>query len=208
MTSKKDTIAETFRGNPEGDRFIMKSAQLIMRLFGWRVVGIFPDVPKFVTIGAPHTSGWDLPLGIGIIAAFGVKVCWMAKDSLFRPPLGWLLRALGGLPIDRNARHNVVDQIVQQFKKHDQFILGLTPEGTRRRVKYWKTGFYYIAYKANVPIVLGFFDYRRKICGIGPSIMPSGDIEADIAIIKDFYADITAKHPEKFGEIKVAKREK
>lgn len=206
MTENRDELA--FQGNPNGNRFLMGVGKLFLRLFGWRPVGVLPEESKFVAVGAPHTSGWDLPLGIGVILSFGVKVYWMAKDSLFHPPLGWLLRSLGGIPIDRSTRRNVVNYMAETFNNHDQLIVALMPEGTRKRVEYWKTGFYYIASQAQVPMVPAFLDYKRKVGGIGPVIPLSGDIEADLEHIKAFFADITPRHPERFGEIKVRPRDR
>jgi 1-acyl-sn-glycerol-3-phosphate acyltransferase len=206
MHQQSDNIDLTFRGNPDGNAFTMALASGVMRLFGWRPVGILPDVPKFVVIGAPHTSNWDFILSMVFIAAVGVRAYWMAKHTLFRFPYGWFFSALGGVPINRTANFNVVEQAVQEFSRRDKFILGITPEGTRSRVDYWKSGFYYIARAAKAPILLCFFDYRRKQIGFGPLLWPGEDPEADLEIIRAFYADKTAKHPEKFGEIRFRPR--
>ena len=178
-------------------------ANMLLKLFGWRTVGEMPDVPKGVLVVAPHTSNWDFPVMLALAVALGIKATWMGKHTLFRPPFGWLMRRLGGLPINRTARHNVVDQAVASFRSHDRLILAVLPEGTRKRTDYWKSGFYHIANGAQVPFILGFADYKRKVGGIGPVFMPSGDIEADMAVMRDFYTGMVGKRPEEFGEVRV-----
>jgi 1-acyl-sn-glycerol-3-phosphate acyltransferase len=182
-------------------------ARFVLRILGWQLVGEPPDVPKYVLIGAPHTSGWDFPIMLTIRFAFEVEWVWMGKDSLFRGPLGLFCRRMGGIPIDRSSRRNVVEQAVRAFQHREKMVIVISPEGTRGRTDRWKTGFYYIALGANVPLVFGFADFERKAAGFGPILMPSGDIEADMVIIRDFYKDIKGKCPEKFGDITVvAKR--
>lgn len=171
----------------------------VYRLAGWRVEGERPDEKKFVAIVAPHTSNWDLPLLLCVAIYFRLRVCWMGKASLFKPPFGWLMSALGGVPVDRSKAQNVVGQMVDIFNQRDSFALGLSPEGTRSRAPEWKTGFYNIAKGAGVPIVLGFIDYARKVGGVGMTLRPSGDYEADLRAIKGFYAEFTGKHPERFA---------
>ena len=178
-------------------------ARAVLELFGWRAVGALPDAPTIVLVVAPHTSNWDFPVMLLLAVALGIKATWMGKHTLFRPPFGWILRRLGGLPIDRTARHNVVDQAVAAFRTSDRLVLAVLPEGTRKRTPYWKSGFYHIANGARVPMVLGFADYRRKVGGLGPAIMPSGDAEADMAAIRAFYIGVVGKRPEQFGEIRL-----
>ncbi len=168
-----------------------------LKITGWRTHGRMPAAPKFVLVGAPHTSNWDLPYTIFIIFVLRGKIYWMGKESLFRRPLKGFFKWLGGIPIDRSKSKNVVAQSIQQFDQNKTMILTIAPEGTRSKVKKWKTGFYHIANGANVPIVLGFLDYRRKTGGIGPVIYPSGDIETDMKTIRAFYDGVTAKYPEK-----------
>jgi 1-acyl-sn-glycerol-3-phosphate acyltransferase len=178
-------------------------ARALLTLFGWQTVGAMPDLPKGVLVVAPHTSNWDFPVMLALAVALGTKATWMGKHTLFRPPYGWIMRRLGGLPINRSARHNVVEQAVQSFRERERLILAVLPEGTRKRTPYWKSGFYHIANGAQVPLILGFADYKRKVGGIGPVFMPSGDIEADMALIRDFYTGIVGKRPDQFGEIRV-----
>jgi 1-acyl-sn-glycerol-3-phosphate acyltransferase len=171
-------------------------AQAILRLLSWQLEVTVPQSPKFVMVGAPHDSGWDLFFFLLLVYATGIKMSWIGKHTLFRWPVGGLLRRFGGIPVDRRSRHNFVQQVVEVFKGMDGFSVAISPEGTRRKVKYWKTGFYYIALGAGVPIALGFIDYQRKVIGIGPTITPSGDIQADFAPIRSFYSGITRPLPE------------
>ena len=169
---------------------------LFLKIAGWRIEGRLPDIPKFVLVGAPHTSNWDFPYGLFIIFVFKTKIFWLGKDSLFRMPLKWLFQWLGGIPVDRSKSSNIVANSIQQFQQNDKFILAIAPAGTRKRVKRWKTGFYHIANGAKVPIVLGFLDYRLKTGGIGPVIFPTGDIEDDMKAIRAFYDGVKGKYPE------------
>jgi len=178
----------------------------LMKTFGWRMEGHPPDLPKYVLIAAPHTSNWDLAVMLTLAFNFRTPISWMGKDALFRPPFGGLCRWLGGIPIDRSKANNVVEQSVALFREKDSFVLVVPPEGTRKKVRYWKTGFYYIARDARVPILLGFIDYGRKVGGFGPVVVPTGDIEADMKTIQAFYAGITGKHPEQTDRADVRKR--
>jgi len=170
-------------------------AWVLVKIFGWRMEGKVPDFPKYVLIAAPHTSNMDLAVMLTLAFTFRTKVSWMGKDALFRWPFGGVCRWLGGIPIDRSKANNVVEQSVALFNEKERFVLAVPPEGTRKQVRYWKTGFYYIARGAGVPILLGFIDYGRKVGGFGPVLMPTGDIEKDMETIQSFYADITGKHP-------------
>ena len=177
-----------------------------LRIFGWRVEGRPPDVPKYVVIAAPHTTNWELPTALTMAFALGVKISWMGKDSLFRWPFGAFFRWLGGIPVDRGSSRGMVEQSIRTFGENDRFVMILAPEGTRSKTAHWRTGFYHIANGANVPIVLGFLDYRRKAGGIGPTIVPTGDIEADMKAIRAFYAGVTGKHPERSSRATVTFR--
>ena len=170
-----------------------------MKFFGWRFEGQLPDVDKLVVIAAPHTSNWDLPILLSLSFALRAKASWLGKHSLFRWPFGSVFRWMGGVPVYRSASKNVVAQSVETFRNNDKMILTIPPEGTRSKVHHWKTGFYYIALGAEVPISLGFIDYKRKVAGVGPTIYPSGDIEADFNVIRNFYVNVTAKYPDKTG---------
>ena len=181
-------------------------AGILLRVIGWKVEGVLPDVDKLVIIVAPHTSNWDLP--IGYIVGHGLELLstwrygFMAKDSAFMWPLGILIRWMGGIPIDRISPQNIVEQMIAAFNHYDRLMLAITPEGTRSKTSYWKSGFYRIAAGARVPIALAFLDYKRKVGGLGPTIFPSGDMAADMETIRRFYSGVTAKHPELVGEIR------
>ena len=170
----------------------------MLKLLGWRIEGAFPEVGRFIIIGAPHTSNWDFPVAMSAMLALGLDARWMGKHSLFRPPLGPVMRWFGGLPVRRDAAGGVVEQMVEQFERQERLVLGIAPEGTRKRVVQWKTGFYRIAVAAGVPIVPVSFDYARKVVGIGPALYPSGDQEADLRTLRGFYRDVTARNPELF----------
>ena len=172
-----------------------------LRLSGWRVVGARPTAPRFVMIVAPHTSNWDGVILILTALALRVRLYWLGKHTLFEPPFGSFVRWLGGIPIDRTSSHNAVEQAVQWFNRQRQAVLVIAPEGTRHKTTRWKTGFYHIAQGANVPLVLGFMDYRRKAAGIGPVIEPSGDIEADMQVMQAFYRGITGRHSHRMSDV-------
>ena len=154
---------------------------------GWRVTGEFPDVAKLVVIAAPHTSNWDAVLGLLVKVGLRIEVCFIGKREAFFWPLGWLLRRLGGVPIDRKHAQNVVGEITELFAANERLWFALAPEGTRKKVKEWKSGFLRIALAANVPILPVYFHYPEKTIGFGPLFHPSGDVEADMAKIREFY---------------------
>jgi 1-acyl-sn-glycerol-3-phosphate acyltransferase len=190
---------------PLVNRWLYWLARFLFRTFGWRVEGKLPDIAKYVII-TTHTSNWDLIVGLTgwSILSNGfsvVKPSWMGKREAFRGPLGPFMKWLGGVPVDRGARQNTVEQIIHIFGNREKLVVGIAPEGTRKKAKGWKTGFYHIAQGAHVPIVLGFIDYQRKVAGIGPIITPCGDIQADMKMIRDFYSNVQAKHPDQVGHI-------
>ena len=174
----------------------------VLRLIRWRMEGELPG-PKCVLIGAPHTSNWDLPIAMLLFWSLEVDARWIGKHTIFRWPVGWLMRALGGIPLDRTNTENFVSQAAERFAISDQLVLAIAPEGTRKHTDYWRSGFYWIAHEARVPIVLAYADYGRRVGGIGPSLTPSGDIESDMEKIRAFYADKVGKHPEKLGSIRL-----
>lgn len=186
-------ILNTLMGR--ASRFYLKAA-------GWQLSGKPPEVRQYVVIAAPHTSNWDLPMTLAIVFAFRLKVFFLAKHTLFIPPFGIFLRWLGGIPVDRSSAHNFVEHAVNLFSTHDDLVLVVPPEGTRKQVRYWKSGFYHIAYGAGVPILLGFIDFKRKAAGFGGTYIPSGNFDADLVEIQAFYAGITGKNPDMTSEIR------
>lgn len=168
----------------------------IIKLTGWKMVGQPPQVAHCVVVGAPHTTNWDVFYAVVFSFAFGLELLWMGKHTLFRWPMGYFMRWMGGIPVDRRTSHNAVDQMSKLFKSSERLHLVVAPEGTRSKTDRWKTGFYYIAAAAGVPISLGFLDYGRRRAGFGPTIIPSGDLAADLAVMQEFYSDITGMKPD------------
>ena len=175
--------------------FLRGVGSVYLRLTGWRVQGRFPDAAKAVVIAAPHTSNWDMPLMLAIAWVLDIHPAWLGKRELFRWPFGWMMRRLGGVPVDRTVHQNLVQQAVARFETVDRLHLVIPPSGTRSRAMYWRSGFYHIARGARVPIVCAFLDYRRRIGGIGPVVQASGDIAGDMLHIRAFYTGITGKFP-------------
>lgn len=162
---------------------------------GWRIDGRIPNLPKFVIIVAPHTSNWDFFVGLCCDLALDMDASWLAKHTIFRGPFGPLLKSLGGIPVVRSASHNVVAQVAAEFARRDQLVLGITPEGTRKKVQAWKSGYWHIARAAGVPILPVGLDYARRSAVIGPLRYPTDSIGDDEAAFKAFFAGITPKHP-------------
>ena len=181
-------------------------ARSVLQLTGWHTHVISPHTSRYVLIGAPHTSNWDFVIILLLMTVESIPIRWMGKDTLFRWPMGVFWRSFGAIPVNRRERTNLVDQIAAKFDEYDELIIGLSPEGTRNKASHWRTGFYYIALKADVPIVMAYIDYEKKVCGLGPSIKPTGDIQADFMIIRDFYSEIVGKYPHKQGEIELSAR--
>ena len=176
-------------------------ARLILRTGGWTAIGGIPDAPKAVVIAAPHTSNWDGFWALVYKVAIGAEIHFFAKHSLFWFPLGTLLRALGAIELDRKRAGSAVQQAIDMFRDKDSFYFGLAPEGTRTQKPGWKSGFYRIAEGANVPIYLGYLDYKNKLVGIGPRFDLSGDQDADLGRLREFYADKQGRWPEKTSPI-------
>lgn len=165
-------------------------------LGGWRWEGALPDAPKLVVAFAPHTSNWDFVWGMLAIFALRVRVRWIGKHTIFRAPWGGLMRALGGIPVDRSAPGGLVRQAAGAFAQHDRFWLALAPEGTRSRVERWRSGFYHIAREAGVPIMLAGMDYERRVIHIGLLFEPTGALGDDIAEMRARLQSLPAKRPE------------
>lgn len=190
----------TIFDTPVVNTFLRLISIAFLRLTGWKVVGKLPaNAAKSVLIAAPHTSNWDLPYTLMVAYSLRLNIYWMGKQSLFRWPFGALMRWLGGLAVDRSKSANLVSASAAALVAADGCLqLVVPPEGTRGKTRHWKTGFYFIALEAKVPIVLAFMDYKRKVSGLGPVFLPTGDIEADMAEIKRFYAGIKGRNANQF----------
>jgi 1-acyl-sn-glycerol-3-phosphate acyltransferase len=171
--------------------------RLTLWLFGWRAVGELPPDKRLVLIAHPHTTNWDIVFMLGVGWTLRIKINWVGKRSLFRWPYGWLMRAWGGFMIDRSKGSNQVQLIADHIKSQEQILIVVAPSGTRSKTDYWKSGFYYIALTANVPVLCCFLDYARKEGGIGTTVHLTGNMSADMDQIRAFYADKTGKRPEK-----------
>jgi 1-acyl-sn-glycerol-3-phosphate acyltransferase len=181
--------------------FWPRLARLILRLGGWTMVGGPPDIKKAVFVGAHHTSNWDGFWALVYIVATGLRVQFFVKKSMFWFPLSIVLRGLGAVPLDRGKAGRAVDQAVELLDSSESFYFGLAPEGTRALKEGWKSGFYRIAERANVPVVLCFFCYRTRRLGIGPMMTLTGDVDADLAIMNSFYETVEGRYPEKASPV-------
>lgn len=176
--------------------FFYSISRLYAWVFGWKIIGEEPEENKAIGIIAPHTSNWDVLLMFVMANCMRLKSNWLAKDSLLKPPFGFLFRALGAIPVDRSSSQNVVDQVADIFAHTDKLYLAIAPEGTRKKTDHWRTGFYWMALKAEVPVVLMYIDYAKKEVGFGDQFYLSGDIEKDFERFKAFYDQVTPKYPE------------
>ncbi|MGH7679484.1 MAG: lysophospholipid acyltransferase family protein [Gemmatimonadaceae bacterium] len=178
-----------------GGRVSAAIGRWTLGLMGWSVEGAIPNQPKLVIIAAPHTSNWDFIVGIAAKLALRLQVLWFGKDSLFRGPLGAVMRSLGGMPVDRSSASDVVGQIVGEFGRRERLILALAPEGTRKRVERWRTGFYHIAHGARVPVVPVALNWGARAIQIGQPFMTTGDLEADIAALHRRFDGVAGRRP-------------
>jgi 1-acyl-sn-glycerol-3-phosphate acyltransferase len=171
---------------------ILRGLSLVgLKLLGWSAKGEPLEHQRCVLIAAPHTSNWDFPLMLMIVLKLRLRIFWMGKHTLFPFPFGWLMKWLGGIPIDRKASHNVVNETVRQYRENDELIVLIPPEGTRAKVDRWKTGFYHIAKNAKVPILLGYVDSENKVAGFADFYTPTGNLEEDMVVIRKFYNEKT-----------------
>ena len=175
-------------------------SHLFFKLAGWKITGALPaDARKAVLIAAPHTSNWDLPYTLMVCFVLNLRPYWMGKSSIFKFPFNHVMQWLGGIAVNREKSTNLVAASAQAIEQSDRPVqLLVPPEGTRSAVRTWKTGFYYIALQAKVPVVMAYMDYSRKEAGLGPLFYPSGDIDKDMAAIKAFYAPFKGKRVDKF----------
>ena len=170
---------------------------------GWDLVGERPPFAKFLAIAAPHTSNWDFFVFLAVAHHFSIPARVIGKHSLVRWPFGSLMRRLGVIPVERDTGQGLVRQIVDEYAACERMALVIAPEGTRRAVPFWRSGFHRIATAADVPIVMTFLDYRNKAAGIGPILQPTDDIEGDMEAIRSFYEGIEGRHPENQGPIRL-----
>jgi 1-acyl-sn-glycerol-3-phosphate acyltransferase len=169
---------------------------IFFRAMGWKITGQFPNVKKCVVIVAPHTSWLDFIVGLLVRSILELEIHFIGKHSLFKPPFGWIFRKLGGTPIDRSKNSNTVASTAEIFKNREVFRLALSPEGTRKKVEKWKTGFYYIALQAEVPIVMVAFDYRKREVKLSGPVLPTGNREADFKNYQTFFKGVVGRIPE------------
>lgn len=181
-----------------GNAFSRLIGRLLLRLVGFRIVGSPPDVPKLIVVAAPHTSNWDGILLLIAMLAANLDLRWVGKHTLFKGMTGGLLRWAGGVPVHRGRSGGFIDEVVQRFAEHEHLALVIAPEGTRGATADWKSGFHRIARDAGVPIVAGYIDYARKTIGFGPGLSASGDFADYLAQLRDFLADVTPRHPQRF----------
>lgn len=181
-------------------KFISRTA---LRLFGWKIEGDFPEGKKFVIIAAPHTSSLDFILGRLYYNSIGKSVRFMINEKFFFFPLGVWIKSLGAIPVKAGRKVGLVKTMVTEFQEREEFLLTITPEGTRKRVRKWMRGFYFIAQDAQVPIVLGFIDFKKKTLGTKTTIYLSDDVDTDMERIRKVYEDVNARHPEKFNKEKI-----
>lgn len=174
-------------------------SRFLLWLWGWKIIGDTPVEKKYIIIVAPHTSMWDFVIGrIGFYEK-GINVNVLIKKELFWFPLGYIIKAFGGIPVERSRNNSTVEYVCKIFRQRDEIVLGIAPEGTRKKVTNWKRGFYHIAMRADVPVYLGYIDYKQKIGGVGPRMILTGNYQEDFKQIELFYSDKSAKFPENFN---------
>jgi 1-acyl-sn-glycerol-3-phosphate acyltransferase len=200
-------VSEQAQAIPHCSRLAQVIGKLVLRLLGFREVSVPVHDAKLVCICAPHTSNWDLPIFLAAAAALGLRVSWLGKHTLFRFPFGGLFRAFGGIPVDRTRNTNLVQYVAEIFRVRDGLILGIAADGTRKRVAYWKSGFYQIALQAQVPIGLAYLDFSTRTVGFKGFLVPSGDVRADMDRIRSTYADIRGRYPAQESVIRLMEEE-
>jgi len=189
--------------NHDGNELKKRLAAALLGRLGWKMEGDAPDCPHCVLIAAPHTSNWDFFYMLLFAMAYGLQVRWLAKKSLFNPAMGWFMRPLGGIPVDRGAAQDMVAELTAVFAREPSLILVIPTEATRARTEFWKSGFYRIAKGAGVPIVPSYLDYRQRRGGFGAALTPTGDISTEMQYFRDFYADKFGLYPEQFGPVRL-----
>lgn len=175
-------------------------SKLTLKLCGWKTVGEIPShVTKCVVVGGPHTSNWDFPVFLMTAFALKINAHWMGKNTLFRFPFRAVMTWLGGIPINRQIRGDMVNKAADMFLANERLVIGVSPEGTRRATSQWHTGFWHIAKKAKVPIILAFVDYKLKQCGIYDEFVPTDDVDADMLRIKEIFTKFEGRRPKNFS---------
>jgi 1-acyl-sn-glycerol-3-phosphate acyltransferase len=190
-------LKTTIFNTPVLSKPLRSLANIILRMAGWRVDGKLPDLPKFVLIGAPHTSNWDFVLFLGVIFHLQADVHFMGKAELFRWPFGRFFYWCGGIPVDRTKSQGLVEQMVQASKRSEKFILTIAPEGTRHGVSEWKMGFYHIARNAAIPMVMAVVDGANKVVRVGQVFHPTENMAEDLGTIKGFFTGVVGINPRK-----------
>ncbi len=186
---------------------VKRIARVLVGLVRWKLDGELPPHPKMVMVAAPHTSNWDFPLAMIVAPALGVRIRWLGKHTLFRKPFGWLFRILGGIPVDRARALGVIGQSVAAFEAAEELVLVVTPEGTRSKRDYWKSGFYRIALGAGIPIVLIGVDGANRTIRVGPDFIPTGEVRADMDRIRSFLDGCRGIKPEQSGPVRLRKED-
>ncbi len=195
------------RGSAHCGPFARGVGRVVLKLTGWRTEGEVPEGSYFVVIAAPHTSNWDLIHMLAGCWSRGIRLSWMGKHTLFEGPFGWLMRAVGGVPIDRRKPGGVVAQMAQLFATIDEIALAIPPSGTRKRTAHWKSGFYHIARATGAPIVACFLDYARRVAGIGPIVHATEDMRATMDKLRSIYEGVAPRHAELLTPIRLAEED-
>lgn len=179
-----------------GNRLTRACGRLLYTLLGWRIEGQFPDAPKLIVVGAPHTSYWDTLLAIGFFLATGLDCRWMVTRKARKYPWGGFMRWMGAIFVNREDPGNIVQHVIDEMNRSGKFVLVITPEGALKKVDQWKTGFHRIALATGTPITLAYADFGSQVVGIGPTYQPSEEMETQIEEMRAFYRGITARNPE------------
>ena len=175
----------------------------ILRRWGWTITGSKPAVPRYVVIASPHSSYWDMPVMVLFALHFGIRLRWVGKAEAFRGPLDPVMRGMGGIPIERSGGRGVVAETAALFAARGELALAMAPDGKRAYCDYWRSGFYYVARTADVPVVLTYLDWGSRRAGIGPTLRLAGDVKRDMDTIRSFYAGMTAKHAARTSRVRL-----
>jgi len=209
----RDTDSESGSGAPSPRRgkdaskpygiFLRSLGWILLKLGGWEVTGERPKARRMVVVAAPHTSNWDFVWVLAFATHYQLRISWLGKHTLFKAPFGGFMRWLGGIPVYRHAKTNLVEELVTTYGEYDALALTIPPEGTRGQAEYWKSGFYHIARRADVPILLSYLCYEQKIGGFGPEVWTSDDVRADMDKIREFYVGKVGKRAEQNSRIRL-----